>query len=128
MVNLVQSVRASTVAELSWIGAAGRPDALPAVPLLLMGEPAIAYPYAYADLARQIAASSRVALTLSGPRLTGRPWQPLTVTARPRLIEDADGELFEAELLTEELRKFPPSRTLADSLLLRRENWWYVPR
>lgn len=128
MANLVQSVRASTVAELSWVGADGCPDALPAVPLLLDGEPAVTYPYAYADLARRIAGSSRVALTLSEPRMTGSPWYPLTVAGRPRLIEDVDGELFKAELLQEELRKYPPSRTLADSLLLRREHWWYVPR
>ena len=126
--NLNQSIRASTVAELSWVGAEGRPDSLPVVPLLLEGEPAVAYPYAYAALARQIVASPEVALTVSDPRMTGSPWYPLTTSGRSRLIEDPEGELFTAELLRQELRKYPPSRTLADSLLLRRENWWYVPR
>jgi hypothetical protein len=45
----------------------------------------------------------------------------VTVADRPSAgLDDA--------LLTQELRKFPPSRALADSLLLRRENWWYVAR
>jgi hypothetical protein len=121
-------VRAATVAELAWVGTDGRPDALPVVPLLLDVEPAIAYPYAYADLARQIATAPAVALTISEPRMTGSGWRPLAATGRARLIEDKDGELFKSALLTEELRKYPPSRALADSLMLRREHWWYVPR
>lgn len=121
-------MRAATVAELVWVAADGRPDALPVTPLLLDVEPAIAYPYAYAEFARQVAASPAVALTLTDPRMTSGGWRPLAATGRARLIEDKDGELFKAELLTEELRKYPPSRALADSLMLRREHWWYVPR
>jgi len=36
--------------------------------------------------------------------------------------------LFRQELLTQEVRKFPPARSLIDSPVLQRENWWYLPR
>nr|WP_246382257.1 hypothetical protein [Prauserella isguenensis] len=45
-----------------------------------------------------------------------------------RIVDDLKGELFTDELLDQELVKYPPSRTLADSVLLRRENWWWLPR
>jgi hypothetical protein len=75
-----------------------------------------------------VAAAPAVALSLTDPRMTGGGWRPLAATGRVRLIEDKDGELFKKELLTEELRKYPPSRVFADSIMLRREYWWYVPR
>ena len=67
-------------------------------------------------------------LTLSDPRLTGSAWRPLVITARPTVVEDLDGALFTDRLLDQELRKHPPSRALADSAMLRREHWWYLPR
>lgn len=126
--DIVRAVRAAAVGELAWLGPDGRPDALPVTPLLQGERPAVTYPYAYAELARTIAASPRVALVLSDGRMTGRGWQPLAVLARPRLVEDPEGELFTADLVNQELRKYPPSRALADSIMLRREHWWYVPR
>lgn len=116
------------MAELTWTGSGGRPDALPVTPLLLDERPAVAYPYAYADLARQVAGSPAVALTLSDPRMTGSGWRAMTAAGQARLVEDSQGELFRAQLLREELRKYPPSRVLADSLMLQREHWWYLPR
>ena len=116
------------MAELSWVAPTGRPDALPVTPLLVGDQPALAYPYAYAALAREIAAAPAVALTLSDPRMTGGGWRALTATGHSSLVEDPEGEVFRARLLREELRKYPPSRTMADSLLLQREHWWYLPR
>ncbi|HEX5996098.1 MAG TPA: pyridoxamine 5'-phosphate oxidase family protein [Jiangellales bacterium] len=116
------------MAELSWVTPTGRPDALPATPLLLGEQPALAYPYAYAGLAREIAAAPAIALTVSEPRMTGSGWRALAATGRATLVEDPEGELFRERLLREELRKYPPSRALADSLILQRENWWYLPR
>lgn len=116
------------MAELSWVTPTGRPDALPATPLLLGEQPALAYPYAYAGLAREIAAAPAIALTLSEPRMTGSGWRSLTAIGHATLVEDPEGELFRERLLREELRKYPPSRALADSLILQRENWWYLPR
>lgn len=97
-------------------------------PLLLAGRPAVALPYAEEALAREIAAARSVAMVISDDRMTGTGWQPVAVVGTPRLVADRDGELFSAELLDQELRKYPPARALADSVLLRREHWWYLPR
>lgn len=126
--SLVAAVAAASVAELVWVGPAGRVAATPVVPLLLGETPAVAMPYAFAGWAREVAASPVAALALSDPRMTGPRWQPLAATAISELVEDDDGSLFEPQLLAEELRKYPPSRALAQSPLLRRENWWYLPR
>lgn len=121
-------VRTASVAELAWQRPDRRPDALPVTPLILGDQPAFAYPYAYADLAREVAASPVVAIVLSDTRMAGSGWRALVAAGRPRLVEDRDGSMFADRLLREELRKYPPSRALADSLLLQREHWWYLPR
>ncbi|MPZ63363.1 MAG: pyridoxamine 5'-phosphate oxidase family protein [Propionibacteriales bacterium] len=126
--DIRHSVGAASVAELAWLGPDGRPDGIPVTPLLLGNQPAVAFTYAYAAPARQIGSVPAIALVLSDPRMTGTGWRPGVLLGRPRLIEDRDGQLYKNELLAQELRKYPPSRTLADSLLLRRENWWYLPR
>jgi hypothetical protein len=97
-------------------------------PLLLREQPAVALPYAQQALARRLAAAPALALLVSDDRMTGSGWQPVAVTGRPRLLADRDGKLFTDQLLEQELRKYPPSRALADSVLLRREHWWYLPR
>ncbi|WP_081788683.1 hypothetical protein [Candidatus Blastococcus massiliensis] len=98
------------------------------VPLVLEGRPAVALPWAQWETARAVGAAGEAALALSDPRLTGSAWRPMVLSGRPRLIEDGDGDLFGEHLLDQELRKFPPSRALADSVMLRREHWWYLPR
>jgi hypothetical protein len=48
---------------------------------------------------------------------------------RVRRSDDLDGEHFEAStLLLQELAKHPPSRRRLDSIILRREHWWFLPR
>ncbi|WP_207782034.1 hypothetical protein [Phytoactinopolyspora limicola] len=121
-------VRSATVAELCWIDAGQRPDAVPVTPLLTRGRPVVAMPYSQLDLARAVAAAPQVALVVSDPRMTGPHWHPLVVTARPRLDEDRDGAFFVEHLVSQELKKYPPARSLIDSPMLRREHWWYVPR
>ena len=122
------AVRSAGVAELLWRVPDGPPAAIGVVPLLLGGKPTVALPWAHAATARAAAASGTAALVLSDPRLTGSRWTPLVATGRLTLVEDGDGELFADELLDQELRKHPPSRALADSHMLRREHWWYLPR
>ncbi|MGY2084365.1 hypothetical protein [Blastococcus sp. SYSU DS0539] len=122
------AVRAAGVAELLWRTPGGSPGAVGVVPLLLDGRPAVALPWAHAATARAAAAGDRAALVLSDPRLTGSRWVPLVATGRLTLIEDGTGELFTEHLLDQELRKHPPARALADSPMLRREHWWYLPR
>ena len=126
--SLEGSVRSAAVAELLWRTPDGVPAAVGVVPLVLGGRPVVALPWAHVDTARAAAASDTAALVLSDPRMTGSRWVPLVATGRLTLVEDGDGDFFAEELLTQELRKHPPSRALADSHMLRREHWWYLPR
>ncbi len=122
------ALHSAGVAELLWPVAGEPPGAVGVVPLVLDDQPAVALPWAHVQTARAVGAASEVTLTLSDPRLTGPAWRPVAISARPRLVEDGDGSLFGDRLLDQELRKHPPSRALADSLQLRREHWWYLPR
>lgn len=126
--DALRALDAAAVAELAWLAADGRPRAVPVVPHTLNGAAALAVPYAYAGWARAVAAAPCAALVLSDPRLAGRAWRALAVLGRPALVEDTDGTVFVERLLDAELRKHPPARALADSPLLRREHWWYLPR
>lgn len=87
-----------------------------------------AFTYADEDLAREVAAAPGVTLSLTEPRSTGAAFRPLVIVGTPRLVEDPSGDAFAAYLLPQELRRYPPSRLLADSPLLQREHWWYLPR
>lgn len=125
----IAAIRAAGLAELVWRSPdGGPPDVLGVVPLLLGDQPAVALSWAYEDQARAAAASPGAALVLSEPRLAGRAWTPLVASGRLTLVEDGDGDLFTDQLLDQELRKHPPARALADSPLVRREHWWYLPR
>lgn len=127
--NVAASVRAAGLGALVWRpSGAGPLRALGVVPLLLGDQPAVALPWAYADQARSAAASDAAALVLAEPRLAGRGWVPLAAVGTLTLVEDGDGSLFTSRLLDQELRKHPPARALADSNLVRREHWWYLPR
>ncbi|GAB2672318.1 pyridoxamine 5'-phosphate oxidase family protein [Thalassiella azotivora] len=120
-------VDASCLAELAWVGPDG-PRALAVTPLRLGDDVAVALPYAWADGVRAAAAAGRVVLSLTDPRMTSSGWSPAALHGSARLVEDVDGSVFTDQLLDQELRKHPPSRVLADSALLRRENWWFLPR
>ena len=121
-------MRAAGLAELVWTVPEQAPAAIGVVPLVLGEQPAVALTWAHEEVARAVAASAEVALVLSEPRLAGPGWSPLALRARATLVEDGDGSLFTSQLLDQELRKHPPARALADSTLLRREHWWYLPR
>ncbi|MFZ5869404.1 MAG: pyridoxamine 5'-phosphate oxidase family protein [Actinomycetota bacterium] len=121
------ALRCAATAELIWVEDA-TPRARAVVPLLADGHPVVAATYADAEWARSLATRPVVVLTLSDRRMAAGGWRPLAVTAAPRLVEDVGGAVFAETLLPQELRKHPPSRALADSALLRRENWWYLPR
>jgi hypothetical protein len=126
--RLEQAVHSAGVAELLWRVPDGAPSAIGVVPLVLGGQPAVALPWAHVETARAAAASEAAALVLSDARVTGSAWEPLVAAGRLTLVEDDDGEFFADRLLDQELRKHPPSRALADSHMLRREHWWYLPR
>lgn len=122
------SAETAAVTELAYAGKDGAPCIEPLTPMLLDGEPVFALTYARADLASRLEESPRVSLTFSDSRLAYVGWSPLAVEGRVEVIPDPDGDLFLDNLLYWELRKFRPSRQLIGSLVLRRDNWWYVPR
>lgn len=126
--TLITSTELAAVAAFAHTGADDMPRLMPVTPLLLDGAPTFTITYARLELAREIAASPQAALVFHDSRLAYAGWNPLTVRAGVEVIPDPDGELFCEELLDQELRKFPPERQLIDSPLLRRENWWYMPR
>lgn len=128
MQTLTTSAEMAAVAEFAYLDASGVPRIEPVTPLLLDGVPAFTLTYARSEEAREISASSQAVLVFSDSRLAYVGWSPLTVTVRAEVIQDLEGELFSEKLLHQELQKFPPDRQLIDSPLLRRENWWYVPR
>lgn len=122
-----ETISASSLAEVSWM-AAGLPRVHGVVPLVRDDVPVLAFTYADEDLARQVAGCPVVALSLTEPRSTGAAFRPLVLVGSPRLVEDPSGDLFVTDLLPQELHRYPPSRLLADSPLLQREYWWYLPR
>jgi hypothetical protein len=128
MSGVAQAVSASSLSEICWVGAAGRPRVRGVVTLVRDTTPVLAFTYADEPAARCLASARRVTLALTEPRSTGRAFTTLSVEATPRLVEDPDGDLFIGALLEQELRRYPPARLYADSPLLMREHWWYLPR
>lgn len=122
------ALSAASIGELAWVDADGCPHVEGAIPMLLDGAPAIAFTYAEHDLAVDVAAADRLVVAVTEPRSTGSTFRPLVCAGRPRLVPDPTGDLFVDDLLTQELRRYPPSRLLVDSPMLRREHWWYLPR
>lgn len=126
--TLATTAELAAVAAVAYIAPDGVPAVEPVTPLLFRGDPAFTLPYARSALVREISASSKIALVFSDSRLAYVGWNPLAVTGGAEVTADPEGELFRDELLHQELRKFPPDRHLIGSMLLQRENWWYLPR
>lgn len=124
---MLGAVRAASVGELATVDRDG--VAVRGVLPLAGGRgPVLAYTYAQRELAERLSAATETVLTLSEPRGSGAAFTPLALRCRPVLSEDRDGERFVDELLHQELVRWPPSRAYADSPLLRREYWWWLPR
>lgn len=126
--EVAAAVRASSLAELVWRDPAGRPQVRGTLALVRGETPVLAFTYADEAVARAVARSPEVALALTEHRSTGAAFTPVLLRGRPRLVEDPTGEDFTDGLLEQELHRYPPSRLYADSPLLCRENWWYLPR
>ncbi|MGI8650486.1 MAG: hypothetical protein ACR2KW_08930 [Rubrobacter sp.] len=136
---LLTSAKTAAVAELAYTAENGKSGELQGrtqerirartvTPVVLDGDPAFTLTYADADLAQHLARNPEVCLTFTDSRLARVGWRPLGVTARLSVVPDIEGELYCDELMHQELFKFPPGRKLSNSLILRRENWWYLPR
>ncbi|MEX1164685.1 MAG: hypothetical protein WEB03_14025 [Nitriliruptor sp.] len=126
--ELTTAWRTAQLGEVAWVDATGAPQAEVVVPLLDDRLPALALPYARLATARSIAAAGRVTWTLAVPAVAGGA-VPVAAAAHVEVIEDPAGERFIAtSLLDQVLAKHPPARRRLDSVLLRREHGWYVPR
>ncbi len=135
---LLTALRAASIGEVAWVDAPGWSEAHGAggagpqvrgvLPLVGDGGPVLALPYAAAHAARSLGAAGGALLVTRDARSTSSAYRPLTLRCRTRLVEDPDGDRFVDELLDQELRRYPPSRLLADSPILRREHWWWLPR
>lgn len=126
--DLLVANRRAGVAEVCWPDVQGSPRAMAAIPLEHQGRPALALYWSQWSAARELASCPVVAWVLSDRRMAQRGWQPAVGFGRMKLLVDEDGSIFTASMLDQELRKHPPSRAFADSPLLRRENWWFLPR
>ncbi len=127
--SLPAALRAASIGEVAWVDP--RDGALRVRGVLPLADdegPVLAVPYAAADAARSLGAAGGALLVTRDDRSTAAAYRPLTLRCRPRLVEDRTGDRFVAELLGQELRRYPPSRVLADSVILRREQWWWLPR
>lgn len=128
MERFVQVWRRAPTCEVAWIDGAGEPGALSAVPLLDGPVPCVALTFDRAHLRPALAAAPEVAFAVTDARALPNDADGVAAIGRIVLADDLDGADYADTLLEQELRKFPPARTLADSPLLRRENWWYLPR
>ena len=125
--DLLTAWRAAQLGELVWDTPDG-PDAMPVVPLTDDGVACVALPYSELARADALAAAGSAVACIADTTLA-RGADTLSVRVRVRRIDDLDGEHFEtSQLLMQELAKHPPSRRRLDSILLRREHWWFLPR
>jgi hypothetical protein len=132
--SLPEIVRASSIAVATWVDGAGAPHAAGTLALTRAGAPVLALTFDRMELALALAgrgergAAGQVALAMLDGRGTSAVFRPVLVRGRAVLEADPTGGVYASELREEELRRYPPARLLADSLLLCREHWWYLPR
>lgn len=131
--DLVAAWRQAQLGEIVWDRADGRgpadgPDAMVVVPLTDDGTPCVALPFAHLEAAESLQRAGTAVITVSDPALC-RGAQPVQARVRVTRHDDTDGAHFEAsKMLLQELAKHPPSRRRIDSIMLRREHWWFMPR
>lgn len=126
MTDVIAAWRGSLTCEIGWASTPESPGVLAAVPLLWEGLPCVALPYALARHAAPLRAAAVAGFALTDPNTSTA--RGLTAIGPVEVVDDVYGERFQHELLTQELVKHPPSRVYADSPLLRREHWWWLPR
>lgn len=127
--TLRTSVQTAILGAVAVPGPSGSPPAVEGViPLLIDDAPAFTLTYDRLETARLIGRSPEITLALHDPRLARVGWSPLAAPVRATVEPDPEGDIFLEEMLEQELRKHPPSREIANTFLLQRENWWYLPR
>ena len=131
--DLISAWRQAQLGEIVWdradgLGPTSGPDAMVVVPLTDDGTPCVALPFAHLEAAESLQRAGMAVITVSDPSLC-RGAQPVQARVRVTRHDDTDGAHFEAsKMLLQELAKHPPSRRRIDSIILRREHWWFMPR
>lgn len=128
MNELVPLWRRALTAEVCWLDSEGTPSAIAATPVLAGGIPYVALPYARASEVVSLHDGCRAAFSVTDSRSLRGGGRARAAVGTLVRSDDTDGDFFTVELLRQELVKYPPSRALADSPLLCRENWWWLPR
>jgi hypothetical protein len=124
----VRSWRRAPLAAVAWLTPDGTPDLATVFPLTDGDRPVLALPYAQLALARALETSTELILSVTHAAEDAEV-AAITVRGRAEVTADPRGEVFhDAGLIDMELRKYPSSRRRLDSLLLRREHWWFLPR
>lgn len=129
--ELRRAVAGVVVVEVGWREDDGSVRAAARTPLVYdpeTGLPTLALTYDDAAVAAALDRADRAVVVVSDSRLVLQGWQPAVWTARPEVEADPEAHEFLGVLVDQELRKHPPSRMRADSLLQQREHWWYVAR
>ncbi|SDP92409.1 hypothetical protein SAMN04487905_113116 [Actinopolyspora xinjiangensis] len=120
--------REALTGELCWVDSAGSPNGIAVTPLLRGEAPCVALPYSCSATIDLLETAHEIGFAVTDRRSLREGRDGLTAFGPVRVTHDLSGSVFGGEMLEQELRKYPPSRALADSLLLRRENWWWMPR
>lgn len=116
--DVLAAAAASAVAVFAFRDAGGRPLALPVTPYVHGETVVITSTLAYTRKAQLVRDDDRVALLVGGVHIVGRA----------DVRADLRGDFFVANLLDQELAKYPPARALVAVPLHRRVFGWYFGR
>lgn len=122
--EMVTAWRRASTAELVWTAPHGA-HGTPIVPLVWPEDhaPCAAVPLSRLDEVESIAGQATLSVHTSDPIS-----RTLVASGRVDVRLDLTGEEFVEHLLAQEAVKHPPTRLRADSIMARRENWWWLPR
>jgi hypothetical protein len=108
----------ATIGVFAFIGADGRPRAIPVTPYVDAGAAVVSSTLAFTAKVAAVRADPRVALLAGG----------CLIRARATVDIDLTSKTFDERVRAQELRKYPPARRLLAIPGHRRLLWWYVGR
>lgn len=131
--DLLTAARGSAAADLVWRAPDGTLVARTAAPLVRGSTLAFALPIADADVASGLAAARRAWVLCVDGRDAAERWRPAAAPCEVRVEVDVAGDWVHGDWVAEGLLaqlcdKDPAARATVESPLVRRENWWAVPR
>ena len=116
--DALAAANAAAVAIFAFRGPSGDPMAVPVTPYLFGDRIVVTSTLAYTRKAEHVRRDGRIALLANGVHMLGRA----------DVRADVKGDFFVANLLDQELAKYPPARTLVSVPFHRRVFAWYFGR